>query len=113
MVVRIVGSHRLRLGGGEVLDALLRLEVVLHPDPLPRGVDPHERIASAPRPGSARCSPVDHPVGESIRENPEKPGESWGRTDARCVLPVPGWHCSCEPHAIAQQPPNTAGMEGI
>src|SRR5205807_4690917 len=59
--------------------ALLRLEVVLHPDPRPRGVDPHEGIAAvavhvAPGARGATVGHQDcHLVERLGRERPEVP----------------------------------------
>jgi hypothetical protein len=77
--VGILGRRRLGLGIGEVLDALLRLEVVLDPEPLTSGVDPHEGVGAvavhvAKRAG---CAPVRHEnrdlMGAFWREGPKIP----------------------------------------
>ena len=79
MVVGILGGHRLRLGVGEILDPLVRLEVVLDPELLAGGVDPHEGVTAVavhvpPGPG---CSPVGHEERHLVRglgrERPEVP----------------------------------------
>ncbi len=69
VVVGILGGHRLRFGVGEVGDALVGLEVILHPELLARGVDPHERVAGvavhiAP---ATRHAAVAHPERDLVR----------------------------------------------
>ena len=77
--VRVLGGHRLRLGVGEVLDALLGLEVVLDPEALAAGVDPQEGVAAVAvhvAPGLGRAA-VAHQEGDLVRrlrrERPEVP----------------------------------------
>jgi hypothetical protein len=79
VVVEVLGAYGPGLGVGEVLDALLGLEVVLDPEPLARGVLPHIRAAAVAVHVAvgARRAPVAHQdrhlVGRLGRERPEVP----------------------------------------
>ena len=79
VVVGVLGLHGLGLGVGEVLDALLGLEVVLDPDLLARGVLPQVGAAAVAVHVAvgARRAPVAHQdhhlVGRLGRERPEVP----------------------------------------
>ena len=44
MVVGVLAGDSVRVGLGQALDALIGLEVVLHPEPIALGVDPHVRV---------------------------------------------------------------------
>ena len=46
VVVRVFCRHGHGLGIGEVLDTLLRFEVVLDPEPLTFGINPHEGVTA-------------------------------------------------------------------
>src|SRR5437660_1370530 len=45
VVVRVLAGHRLGVGLGPEIDALVGLEVVLDPELLAAAIDPHERVA--------------------------------------------------------------------
>ena len=87
VVVGVLRGHRLRLGVGEVLDALVGLEVVLDPELLAAGVDPHEGVAAVavhvpPGPGYA-------PVGHEERHLVADSGDSVQKS--HCMLLSRRW----------------------
>ena len=79
VVVGVDGRHLVGLVLGEELDALVGLEVVLHPEPLAGGVDPHVGVAAVAVhvPPGPRDAPVPHQPGHLVRrlgrERPEVP----------------------------------------
>ncbi len=62
MAVRVDRNRRLRLAVGEVVDALLGLEVILHPEPFMCRVHPHEGVAAVTvhMPPGTRRSAIAH-----------------------------------------------------
>ena len=79
MVVGVDRGHLVGLVLGEALDALVGLEVVLDPEPLAVGVDPHVGVAGVPVhvPPRARDAAVAHQPGHLVRrlrrQRPEVP----------------------------------------
>ena len=79
VVVGVDGRHLVGLVLGEELDALVGLEVVLDPEPLARGVDPHVsvRAVAVHVPPGPRDPAVTHQPGDLVRrlrgQGPEVP----------------------------------------
>ena len=79
VVVAVRRRHRVALGLRQELDALVGLEVVLHPEPLARGADPHVGVRAVPVhvPPGPRDAAVAHQPGHLVRrlrgQGPEVP----------------------------------------
>ena len=86
--IRIGAGHGLRFSGGEVLNALLGLEVVLDPDALALGVDPHVGVAAVAvhvPPGAWRTA-VGHQDGHLVvRRGLKRPEVPLGVVAAQAV----------------------------